>query len=157
MVKHGKETIDVVRAAMALAQRDVDLGICDLDEILAIPRTRFAPVERARIAKALIESGASERQAAKTLKVSKTTVRQDLGKSGRGRKATANGRKATAKSDPIAAGKAEHSKTTFLHRADLAVTYAVYDGKIDKETCRAARAAALAWNTLATQMEESNG
>jgi hypothetical protein len=49
MSAHSKETIDVVRAAMALAERDVDLGLASVEEIQAIPRTRFAPAERKQI------------------------------------------------------------------------------------------------------------
>jgi len=142
---------------MALAQRDVDLGLVTIKEIEAIPRTRFAPVERKRVAKALIAGGASERQTAKALGVSKTTVRNDMRgrNSGSGHKVTKSGHKVTTQRETEdAAARDEYDKTAFLHRADLAVAYAVYTGKIDNEICRAARAAALAWNALAQQMEQ---
>ena len=157
MTKHSKETIEVVRAAMALAQRDVDLGLATLAEIQAIPRTRFAPVERKQAVKLLKAEGKSDREVAKRLGVDKGTVARDQGKSNRrvGAKHPKNGGKApTSKRDAEdAAAKNEYDKTTFLHRADLAASYAVYTGKVDKETCRAARAAALAWDELATEME----
>lgn len=156
MQKNSKETIEVMRAALALAQRDVDLGLCSIDEIMAIPRTRFAPIERKKAVRALIDSGVTMRQAAKTLKVDRATVRRDLGKAGkRGGKAAKNGGKA-ASLDPVTEAKAEGGKTQFLLRADLAARSAVYSGKIDKETCRAARAAALAWDQLATKMERDD-
>src|SRR5262245_16366084 len=152
--KHSKETIEVVRAAMALAQRDVDLGLATLAEIAAIPRTRFAPVERKKIAKALINGGMSERKIAKELGVDRRTVRRDIGKPRR-TKATTKGTNATIQ-DADATARAAHLKTAFLHRADLAAQYVVYEGKIDVEICRATRATALAWDDLATKMERGN-
>jgi len=156
MANHSKETIEVVRAALALAQRDVDLGLATIAEIEAIPRTRFAPVERKKAARVLIARGASEREAAEVLGVERTTIRRDLGKKKQpgGAKAPKNGAKSP--NAEIAAAKVEHDKTAFLHRADLAARYAVYSGKVDKEVRRGARAAALAWNELANQMEKTD-
>jgi transposase len=78
MTEHSKITVEVIRAAMALAQRDVDLGLITVEQIEAIPRTRFAPVERKKIAEALSTQGMSNRQIAKVVGASEGTIRNDL-------------------------------------------------------------------------------
>jgi transposase len=90
-----------------------------------VERARQVVLERKRVAKALIDGGASERKAAKALGVGRSTVRHDLGRTKRpaGPKGPKSGpKRPTAKSaeDEDAAARDEHSKTTFLHRADLA-------------------------------------
>jgi hypothetical protein len=76
---HSKVTADVIRAAMALAQRDVDLGLITIEQIEDIKRTRFAPVERKKIAEALSAQGMSNRQIAKVTGASPKTIDRDLG------------------------------------------------------------------------------
>jgi hypothetical protein len=75
---HSKVTADVIRAAMALAQRDVDLGLLTVEQIESIPRTRFAPVERQKIAAALSAQGMTNRQIAKAVGADEKTIRRDL-------------------------------------------------------------------------------
>jgi hypothetical protein len=76
---HSKVTADVIRAAMALAERDVDLGLITIEQIEDIKRTRFAPVERKKIAEALSAQGMSNRQIAKVTGATHTTINRDLG------------------------------------------------------------------------------
>jgi len=155
---HSKETIDVVRAAMALAQRDVDLGLATVEEIQSIPKTRFAPAERNKIIAIRKAEGKTNREVAEETGVDQRTVGRVYNRQ-RGANAPKNGANAPTKgsADPIENGKAEANKTAFLHRAELVASYAVYSGKVDQEVCRAARAAALAWDQLAKQMEGSDG
>jgi Helix-turn-helix domain len=179
MSTHSKETIEVVRAAMALAERDVDLGLVTIDQIQQIPRTRFAAVERKQAVALLKAEGKSNRAIAKELGVSHVTVNRDVDApsgtnvpldganvppdqddrahkgNGGARAGSAAKRKAKlAKLDyednVEAEIKKEHLKTAFLHRADIALRSAVYSGPPDQET---ARAAALAWDTLAQTLE----
>jgi helix-turn-helix protein len=74
----AKVTADVIRAAMALAARDVDLGLITPEQIESIPRTRFAAVERKKIAEALSAQGMSKRAIAKATGVSHQTIARDL-------------------------------------------------------------------------------
>ena len=78
MEDRSKETLDVVRAAMALAERDVDLGLASLEQIQSIPRTRFAPAERAQLHRLLKAEGKSLREAAEITGSSKDTVARDV-------------------------------------------------------------------------------
>jgi hypothetical protein len=78
MSGRSKETVEVVRAALALAERDVELGLAGLDEIMAIPRTRFAPVERKQIVALLKAEGKSNRQVAKELNINPSVVDGDV-------------------------------------------------------------------------------
>jgi N6-adenosine-specific RNA methylase IME4/transposase-like protein len=75
----SKVTIDVVRAAMALAERDVELGLATVEQIRSIPRTRFAPAERKQIAALLKAEGKSNREIAEELGASHQTIGRDLG------------------------------------------------------------------------------
>lgn len=74
----SKVTIDVVRAAMALAERDVELGLATVAQIQAIPRTRFAPAERKQLVALLKQEGKSNREIAAELDISHQTVGRDL-------------------------------------------------------------------------------
>jgi hypothetical protein len=61
--------------------------------------------------------------------------------------------------EQIEARKAQHAQrgntpnAAFLLRADEALTWAVFDGKLDDRTLKAARATASAWSRLVEQME----
>jgi N6-adenosine-specific RNA methylase IME4/transposase-like protein len=74
----SKVTIDVVRAAMALAERDVDLGLATVEQIQEIPRTRFAPAERKRLVALRKAEGKSNREIASELDIGVGTVSRDL-------------------------------------------------------------------------------
>jgi hypothetical protein len=76
--ERAKVTADVIKAAMALAQRDVDLGLITIEEIESIPKTRFAPIERKKIAEALKAQGMSNRAIAKTIGASHQTIARDI-------------------------------------------------------------------------------
>lgn len=78
MNEHSKQTIDVVRAALALAERDVDLGLATVEEIQTIQRTRFATAERKQVAAILKAEGKSIREIAKTTGASKSAVARDV-------------------------------------------------------------------------------
>jgi N6-adenosine-specific RNA methylase IME4 len=77
MTDHAKVTTDVVRAAMALAERDVDLGLVTVQQIRDIPRTKFAAVERKQAVALLKAQGKSNRQIALELGVSHQTINRD--------------------------------------------------------------------------------
>lgn len=76
MTDHSKATIDVVRAAMALAERDVDLGLATVEQIQDIPRTRFAPTERNRLVKLLKAQGKSIREIEEETGIPKSTAQR---------------------------------------------------------------------------------
>jgi N6-adenosine-specific RNA methylase IME4 len=79
MADRSKETIDVVRAAMALAERDVELELVTVDQIQSIPRTRFAPAERKQLVALLKAEGKSNREIGRELGVDHKTVAADIG------------------------------------------------------------------------------
>lgn len=75
--EHSKVTVDVVRAAMALAERDVGLGLATVEQIQDIPRTRFAPADRKQLVALRKAEGKSNREIARELDVDEKTVRND--------------------------------------------------------------------------------
>jgi hypothetical protein len=95
--ERSKVTADVIRAAMALAQRDVDLGLITVEQIESIPRTRFAPVERKKIAEALSAQGVSHRGIAKVTGASPKTIDRDLSASNGAKSASNDAPEKTAK------------------------------------------------------------
>lgn len=172
-MSHSKETIEVVRAALALAQRDVDLGLVTLAEIEAIPRTRFAPVERKKIAEALSAQGASTRQIAKVTGADQKTISRDL------REANASKSEANASPpEPQSNGGDVETVTTsdeegepyvdqaddremkkrralFLKAAGAALGHAqAYDGPIDSHVIKVASAVAAQWKQFVQQLRE---
>jgi hypothetical protein len=61
---------------------------------------------------------------------------------------------AAAPANAIAAARpAQRGKTLFLIHADDALSWAVFTGKVDKRSAKAARATATAWSRLARRME----
>ena len=78
MSDSSKVTIDVIRAAMALAERDVDLGLATVQQIQDIPRTRFAPADRDQLIALRKAEGKSNRAIAKEAGISEGTVRNVL-------------------------------------------------------------------------------
>lgn len=78
MTDLSKVTIDVVRAAMALAERDVDLGLATVEQIQDIQRTRFAPAERKRLVAFEKAAGKSNREISREHGISLGTVNNDV-------------------------------------------------------------------------------
>lgn len=162
---HSKETLEVVRAAMALAERDVDLGLVTIEEIASIPRTRFAAVERKQAVALLKAEGKSNRQIARELDIDHKTVAADLGEN-----SPKNGENSPSDDDsslvaeliadkaPFNKGRApcdeecKEIKKQFLIRADIAARGATYTGPVDEEIRRAAMATALAWSDLSKRL-----
>jgi transposase len=158
-MKHSKETLDVVHAALALAARDVELGLVDVGDLQSIPRTRFAAIERKKAVALLKGEGKSERLIAKELGVDKTTVAADLGrpkgKNKDGGNPPPNGGNPPSDSDDDDEVKTEEAvKDNFLILADRAATFAAYTGPVDEEVRRAITRAVLAWNDLARKIGE---
>jgi DNA invertase Pin-like site-specific DNA recombinase len=173
---HSKETIDVVRAAMALAERDVELGLASVEEIRNIPRTRFAPAERKEAVALLKAEGKSNRKIAKELNVGGRTVARDLGQPTKRSKGAANAAPSAKNSAPnggkFAHGQPpppdfelsefeseidkEHLKTGFIIRADQASRFAVYSGPVDEEVRRVAWRAEMAWHELVQKLDGGN-
>jgi len=78
MADRSKETIDVVRAAMALAERDVELELVTVDQIQSIPRTRFAPTERKQLVALEKAAGKSNREISREHGIGLGTVNRDV-------------------------------------------------------------------------------
>lgn len=78
MTDSSKVTIDVIRAAMALAERDVDLGLATVQQIQDIPKTRFAPAERRRLVALEKAEGKSNREIAREHGIAPATVDRDV-------------------------------------------------------------------------------
>lgn len=76
--EHSKVTVDVVRAAMALAERDVGLGLATVEQIQDIPRTRFAPAERKQLVALKKAEGKSIREIEDETGIPRETARRDL-------------------------------------------------------------------------------
>jgi transposase-like protein len=168
MSAHSKETVEVVRAAMALAERDVSLGLANVDDIRSIPRTRFAPVERDRLIALRKAEGKSNREIAEEAGVSQKTVeRTNVRKRGGQVSAKSAEKSASPKpkrtapvdddDDNIEAGiDKEHLKTGFIIRADQAARFAIYSGPVDDEVRRVAWRAAKAWQELVQKLDGGN-
>lgn len=88
-IENAKPIAKLLEAVRAVMNRDVQLGLYQPDTL------RLTVESRKRIAVAMIEGGVSEREAAKALGVSKTAIRNDIGKDGSGHKVTKNGQKVT--------------------------------------------------------------
>jgi transposase len=183
MTEHSKVTVEVIRAAMALAQRDVDLGLISIDEIESIPRTRFAPIERKKIAEALSAQGMSNRQIGKIVGVDHKTIANDLSgenppKGGENSpprigndvnpEAAAEARKAEyvaldgdddAEAEPFVDTPDDREmkkrRAMFLKNAGAALGYAqAYDGPIDSHVIKVASAVAAQWKQFVRQLKE---
>ncbi len=174
MVDRSKETLNVIRAAMALAERDVVLGHVTVEQIRAIPRTRFAPVERDQAIALLKAEGKSNREIAKELGVSHPTVGKVVG----GKKFPEGGNKlppgnAADVGTVKASGRRRSSlnwrrsedrkigqqadRSMFLLNCDTAVSVANYEGPIDAGILKSCREVVRAWVALLSQMEQSDG
>lgn len=168
----SKITTDVIRAAMALAQRDVDLGLITVEQIEAIPRTRFAPVERKKVAEALSAQGMSTRQIAKAVGADHSTVVRDLSganapKSGANAPPPEPQGNGDARDVPSADGEGEpyvdnaddremkKRRAAFLKAAGFALGHAqAYDGPIDSHVIQVASAVAAQWKQFVRQLRE---
>jgi hypothetical protein len=172
-MKHSKETLDVVNAALALAARDVELGLVEVEDLQQIKRTRFAVAERKQAVALLKAEGKSSREIARELNIGKTTVNRDIAgpngppngpngppkeKQGMGgiRPLNSDGHASDDRNDDSfeAEAKAEFLKENFLVLADKAASFAVYSGPVDEEVRRAITRAALAWSCLANEIGE---
>ncbi len=163
----AKVTLDVVRAAMALAERDVELKHIDVDDIRNLTRSRFAPVERKHAVALLKAQGKSNREIAKELEVSHDTVNNDVREAnGGGRNRPEGGRKRPetdeygkrvpdeAKPDKI---RESNDLNEFIMNCHTAAAVAVYSGCINDRAIAACRKAAEAWSDLLRKMETQNG
>lgn len=176
---HATATLNVIRAAMDLAERDEHLGLVTVEQIQSIARTRFAPADRKQLAALLKAEGKSNREIARELSVDEGTIRRDTAensaKNAENSAPEANGKKlpddskASAKQGPNESTDAqapandsegdepdienevepENYRTAFLIRADQARKLAVYSGPIDDEVCLMARQVAAVWTLLA--------
>lgn len=171
-MKHSKETLDVVHAALALASRDVELGLVDVEDLQSIPRTRFAAVERKKAVALLKKEGKSDLAVARELKIDASTVARDMGRPhgsdktdaekkrierAAARSGVATGVTAALEDDhdlDLGEAKSEAIKQNFLIRADRAAEAAAYHGQIDEEVRRAVTRTAIAWNKLARTIGE---
>ncbi len=162
----AKETLDVVRAAMALAEVQVELNVIGVDDIRNLTRSRFAPVERKHAVALLKAQGKSNREIAKELEVSHDTVNNDVREAnGGGRNRPEDGRKRPetdeygkrvpdeAKPDKI---REANDLNEFLMNCHMAASVAVYGGRINDRAIKACRMAAKAWSELLRKMETTN-
>jgi IS30 family transposase len=78
MTANSSVTLNIIKAAMDLAQRDEQLGLVTMDQIQSIQRTRYAPVDRKQLAALLKAEGKSNREIAKEVGVDHETVNRDL-------------------------------------------------------------------------------
>ncbi len=176
----AKVTLDVVRAAMALAERDVELKHIDVDDIRNLTRSRFAPVERKHAVALLKAQGKSNREIAKELDCNEGTVRGDLGGKRRAEKSAENAEKSAGsggdgkgttkgflndmakKGYTIESGKPDKIRedndlNKFVMNCHAAASVAVYGGRINDKAISACRMAAKAWSDLLRKMESTSG
>jgi hypothetical protein len=72
--ENAKPVAKLLEAVRGVIERDVNLHLYSQEDL------RFTIQSRQRVARALIESGVSERDTARTLGVARTTVRRDTGR-----------------------------------------------------------------------------
>jgi Trp operon repressor len=73
-IENAKPIVKLLEAVRAVVDRDLELGLYQPDTL------RLTIEARKKIATAMIEGGASERDAAKALGVDRSTIRRDAGK-----------------------------------------------------------------------------
>jgi Trp operon repressor len=160
-VDNGKITEDLIRATMAVVERDVGLGI------ISVERTRYAMVDRKKIAKELADKGLSARQIAKVTGASRKTIDRDLGsndpKNGSNVPPpadqspwSAHGQPTPDDDEPGLPEKVERSNTMNVFRMNCyaSVEIARYDGPVDDTIIKACHDAVQAWTALLTQLKE---